>query len=230
MPTSTGRVVLVTGASGGLGQSVTGTFLKAGSTVAGVARSWAGKSFDGTFVPIEADLSTAQGAAGAVERAITAAGAVHAVVHLMGGFAGGQPVHQTDDETWDRMLSLNLSSAFRVFRAALPHLLSTGGGRIVAVGSRAGVEPSANLSAYNVSKAGLHALVKTLAAETRDSGITVNAVLPSIIDTRVNRAVMPSADFSRWVTPQSIAELLLWLTSDAAANVSGALIPVYGRA
>jgi NAD(P)-dependent dehydrogenase (short-subunit alcohol dehydrogenase family) len=103
-------------------------------------------------------------------------------------------------------------------------------GRIVAVGSRAGVEPAANLSAYNVSKAGLNTLIRTVALEGREHGITANVVMPSTIDTPANREGMPTADFSRWVTPAAIAGQILWLSSEAASDVSGALIPVYGRA
>jgi NAD(P)-dependent dehydrogenase (short-subunit alcohol dehydrogenase family) len=113
-------------------------------------------------------------------------------------------------------------------RAALPALLAAGRGRIVAVGSKTAIEPVATLSAYGVSKAGLVALVRTLALELKGTGITANAVLPSVIDTPANRAADPGADFSKWVAPESIAKLILWLASDAAADVNGAIIPIYG--
>jgi NAD(P)-dependent dehydrogenase (short-subunit alcohol dehydrogenase family) len=126
------------------------------------------------------------------------------------------------------MLDLNLNSAFYIMRAALPVLVAAGRGRIVAVGSKTAVEPVAKLSAYGVSKAGLVALVRTIALELRGTGVTANAVLPSVIDTPANRAADPSADFSRWVAPESIAGLILWLASSAAADVNGAVIPIYG--
>ena len=152
------------------------------------------------------------------------------LLHLVGGFAGGQPVWETRDDTWQRMLDLNLNTAFYMVRAVLPHMVAAGRGRIVAVGSRTGVEPAANFGAYGVSKAALTALIRTIAAEVRQTGVTANLVLPSVIDTDANRAASPTADFSRWVRPESIAALLLWLASDAAADVNGAAIPIYGRA
>lgn len=221
---------MVTGASGGLGDSVTKGFLETGARVAGVARSWRGKTFPGKFTPVEADLTLASGCQAAVEKVVSLAGGLDILVHVAGGFAGGEPVQKTDDATWDRMMGLNLNAAFYTFRAVLPHLLTKKRGRIIAIGSRAGLEHGANLSAYNVSKAGLHALVRTAAAEVRDSGITVNAILPSVIDTAANRTAMPSADFSHWVKPAAIVSALLWLASDDAADVNGALLPIYGRA
>ena len=224
------RVILVTGASGGLGPSVVQAFLDAGAAVAGVARKWGENPIPGTFIPLEADLTKPSECARTVEELIAAAGRIDVVIHVMGGFAGGQPVQQTGDSTWARMMDMNLNAAFYMFRAVLPHLVARGRGRIVAIGSRAGIENGPNLSAYNVSKAGLNALVRTAAAEVRDQGVTVNAILPSTIDTAANRAAMPDADFSRWVKPEAIAATLLWLASDAAADVNGALLPVYGRA
>jgi len=148
----------------------------------------------------------------------------------VGGFGGGQSVAETTDETWEKMLGLNLRSAYTIFRAVLPGMIKAGKGRIVAVGARAALDPMANFAAYSVSKTALVALVKTVALEVKDSGITANVVLPSVIDTPANRAAMPSADASKWVTPESIADLLVWLASDNARNVSGAAIPIYGRA
>jgi NAD(P)-dependent dehydrogenase (short-subunit alcohol dehydrogenase family) len=116
-----------------------------------------------------------------------------------------------------------------MFRAVLPGMVKAGHGRIVAVGSRAAVEPLASFAAYSVSKAALVTLVKTVALEVKDAGVTANVILPSVIDTPVNRAAMPSADVSKWVTPQSIAGLLVWLASDASHDVNGAAIPIYGR-
>ncbi len=127
-------------------------------------------------------------------------------------------------------MNVNLRTAFCAMRAVLPSMIAAGRGRIVAVGSRAAVEASPDFAAYAVSKAALVALVKNVAAEGKTSGVTANVVLPSIIDTRQNRATMPQADVSRWVAPESIAQAIVWLTSDAAADTSGAVIPIYGRA
>jgi NAD(P)-dependent dehydrogenase (short-subunit alcohol dehydrogenase family) len=224
-----GQVVMVTGASGGLGGAVVETFLTAGATVAAVARSISPRQDADRFVAISADLTTAPGAQAAVDETLQKARGLDVLVHVMGGFAGGQPVHATDDGTWDRMMNLNLRAAFLVARAVLPHMLHSRYGRIVAVGSRVGVESAAGLSAYGVSKAGLNALIKTIAIETREHGVTANVVMPSTIDTPGNRKAMPGADFSQWVTPEKIAQQILWLCSEAASDTSGALIPVYGR-
>lgn len=220
---------MVTGASGGLGGAVVETFLTAGATVAAVARSISPRQDADRFVAISADLTTAPGAQAAVDETLQKARGLDVLVHVMGGFAGGQPVHATDDGTWDRMMNLNLRAAFLVARAVLPHMLHSRYGRIVAVGSRVGVESAAGLSAYGVSKAGLNALIKTIAIETREHGVTANVVMPSTIDTPGNRKAMPGADFSQWVTPEKIAQQILWLCSEAASDTSGALIPVYGR-
>jgi NAD(P)-dependent dehydrogenase (short-subunit alcohol dehydrogenase family) len=179
---------------------------------------------------LEADLLRPHGARTAVGQTLAALGSLDGVAHLMGGFEGGRHVPDISDETWDRMLDLNLRSAFYVFRAALPHLIQARHGRLAAIGSRPAADPPAGLAAYSVSKAGLVALVRTIAAEGKDSGVTANIVLPSVIDTPSNRAANPGADYSKWVQPASIARLLVWLMSDSARDVSGAVIPVYGRA
>lgn len=153
-----------------------------------------------------------------------------ALVHVLGGFEGGDPVARMEASVWDRMLQLNLNAAFHMFRAALPGMLDAGHGRILAVGSRTAVEPAAGLSAYGVSKAGLVALIRTIALEVKNQGVTANVVLPSVIDTPANRKAMPKADFAKWVRPESIAKLLVWLASEEAADVNGAVIPIYGKA
>jgi NAD(P)-dependent dehydrogenase (short-subunit alcohol dehydrogenase family) len=224
------RVVLITGANGGLGQAVTRAFLNAGAVVAGVARSWTAQQPSEGLQFLEHDVTSPHGARRAVEEALARNRRLDIVLHLVGGFAGGQPVHQTEDETWRQMMDLNLHSAFYLFRAALPHLLEARRGRLIAIGSRTGAHPVRGLSAYGVSKAALLALVRTLALEVRGTGVTANIVLPSVIDTPANRAANPGADYSKWVTPESIAGLLLWLASDAAADVNGAAIPIYGGA
>jgi NAD(P)-dependent dehydrogenase (short-subunit alcohol dehydrogenase family) len=223
------QVVMVTGASGGLGAVVVDAFLAAGATVAGVARSMAPRDGGERFVAVSADLTTAAGARHAVQETLRNARGIDALVHTMGGFAGGQNVDAADDSTWDRMMDLNLRSAFLVTRAVLPHMIQARYGRVVAVGSRTGVQPAAGLAAYAVSKAGLHTLIQTIALETLASGITANAVLPGIIDTPANRKAMPNADFTRWVAPEKIAQQILWLCSETASDISGALIPIYGR-
>ncbi len=223
------KKVLITGATGGLGQAVVRAFVREGAVVAGVARRWPQDETPAGVLTIQADLTSPEGAETAVQALVERHGRIDAAVHLMGGFAMDGPVEATKVETWDRMMELNARSAFLVFRAALPWMLKAGSGRLLAVGSRAGAEGAPGAAAYAVSKAALHALVLNLAAELRQKGITVNAVLPGTIDTAANRAAMPKADFGKWVAPEKIAATLVWLASDQAAATSGALIPVYGR-
>jgi NAD(P)-dependent dehydrogenase (short-subunit alcohol dehydrogenase family) len=215
--------VLVTGANGGLGLSIMEAFLSVGAEVAGVARSWTEE--DARFMRISADLSHGDECV----RAVREAGDPDVLVHVLGGFAGGKTVDQTDEAVWDQMININLRSAFLMFRAALPPMLHKNQGRIVAIGSRVGVEPAATLSAYGVAKAGLVHLIRTMAAELKDTGVTANIVMPSTIDTEANRRAMPKADFSKWVRPESIAKVVVWLASDDARDVNGAVAPVYGR-
>jgi NAD(P)-dependent dehydrogenase (short-subunit alcohol dehydrogenase family) len=225
------RVVLITGARGGLGAAVTRAFRDAGSSVAAVDRSLpAQPNPDSRILEFNADLTAPQEAPRVVEAVKARFGRIDALVHLVGGFEGGMPVSQTGDGVWTRMLDLNLNCAFYTVRAVLPLMLEAGHGRIVAIGSRTAVEPAATLSAYGASKAALVALIRTVALEVRRPDITANVILPSVIDTPANRASNPGADFSKWVTPDSIARLLLWLASDEAADVNGAVIPIYGRA
>ena len=153
---------------------------------------------------------------------------IDALIHTAGGFAGGAPIHETDDATWESMWAANLWAGLNILRAVLPHMREQKRGRIVAIGSRAGVEPSANISAYAASKAALVSLVKTAALENRKLGITANVILPGTIDTPANRAGDPNGDHSKWVSPQKLASLALFLASDDASEITGAAIPVYG--
>ena len=215
-----GRVVLIAGASGALGTVVSQAFLEAGANVAAVSRSGSG---------ISADLAQPDQAAQAVQAVRARFGRLDVLLHLAGGFEGGTPVAQTADGVWSRMFDLNLNAAFYCARAVLPAMIEAKYGRIVAIGSKTAVEPVATLAAYGASKAALVALVRTIALEVKRSGVTANVVLPSVIDTPANRAADPTADFSRWVSPESIARLLLWLASESAADINGAVVPIYGR-
>ncbi len=218
--------VVITGAGGGLGIAVSKAFADSGATVIAVDRAWREKQ---PYVTLSVDLTTPGGAGAMIEQA-SEHGPIDALVHLVGGFRGGSPVAETTDGDWDMMMNVNVRVAFNAIRAALGPMLKARRGRIVAIGARAAVEPLPRFAAYAVSKAALVALIKNVAAEVKDSGITANAVLPSTIDTPANRQAMPNADFSKWVPPESIARLLKWLCSDQAADVNGAVIPIYGRA
>jgi len=197
-------------------------FLATGATVYGADLSWKHQRHENPrFHPLEANLLVAA----ECERVAALAAPVESLLHLVGGFADGT-VAETSDETWQKLLDLNLRTAYSIFRAVLPQMLKARRGRIVAIGSRAVVEPMPNFAAYNASKAALVSLVQTLAMEVRDNGITANVILPNIIDTAPNRAAMPSADFTKWVTPASIAGMLVWLTSEPARDVTGAVIKI----
>ena len=213
------RVVVITGATGGLGSAVAEAFKAVGDQVIGVSRS------SGDF---QADLTRPEQADALVKHVVELHGRLDVLVHTTGGFDSGGSVAETGLDVWQRMMDMNFQAALHTIRAVLPVLRS--GGRIIAVGSRAGVQLAAGLGAYSVSKAALNALVQTVALEVTDLGITANVVLPSTIDTSANRSSRPAEQGARWVTPQSIAGVILWLASDAAADVNGALVPVYGRA
>lgn len=224
------RVVLITGAKGGLGTSVTQAFLAAGATVAGSSKTIRDSDFPNPrFAAIPADLTVAESARQLVDKAIGRFGKIDALVHVMGGFAGGQPIPETTDETWDLMMNLNLRAAFNVLRAVIPPMRRAGRGRIVAISSRQAVEPAANLSAYNTSKAALVALIRTAALENQDAGITANTILPGAMNTEGNRQASPGADPSKWVQTEHVASIAAFLVSDAGAEINGAAIPVYGR-
>lgn len=223
------KVVAITGADGGLGRFVTCAFLNAGARVAGISNTVTDATFNHPgFVAVPASLDNADAASGALEQVTERLGRMDAVVHLVGGFAGGPEVEDTDDATFDRMIDANLRSAFYVFRAAIPKLREQGAGRILAVASRAAAHPRPGLGVYAASKAGLVSLIQTLALENRQAGVTANVVLPGTMDTPANRAANPDADPSKWVQPRDVASLLAYLASDAAAPISGAVIPIYG--
>jgi len=226
----TNRIVLITGAKGGLGSFVTEAFLSAGDSVVGTSKSIQASDFaNPRFVAMASDLTDAASAGQLVDCVIKRFQRIDTLVHVMGGFAGGKPIAETDDATWDRMMNLNLRSAFNIFRAAIPRMRAAGRGRIVAIASRAAAEPAANIAAYGASKAALVSLVRSAALENKDLGITVNAILPGTMNTDTNRKAEPAADFSRWVPPENVADLVVFLSSDAAAQITGAAIPIYGQ-
>ena len=224
------QVVLVTGASGGLGSYVTQAFLDAGATVVGVSRNIKQSDFNSpAFTAWPAEISTAAGARNMVEGVLGRFGRLDVAVHTVGGFAGGPPVAETDDATFQRMFDVNLNSTFYFLRAVLPVMRKTRNGRIIAIGSRAALEPGAGVGAYSASKAAMVSLMKTVALENKDAGITANVILPGTMDTPANRKAMPNADVSKWVQPVNVARLVTWLAGDAGKDVNGAAIPVYGN-
>ena len=234
----TGRVVLITGATGGLGASVVRTFAEEGARLVLTARREQELAAVTTDVGLDADRVLIVPAnitdVAEVERVVGSAldrfGVIDVVVHVSGGFKGGISVSETDLETWYFLIGLNLSSAFLVARAVLPAMLARGRGKLIFISSKAGSQPAANEVAYGASKGGLEILVRDLAEETRRHGVNVNAVSPSIIDTPANRKANPQADYSLWVQPESLAGVIHFLASDAARDIHGAIVPIYGNA
>jgi 3-oxoacyl-[acyl-carrier protein] reductase len=223
-----GKVVVVTGASGALGKVVAETALARGAKVAGV--DYAPSQAPATMNRMElggVDLSDTAAAKKAIDAVASHFGRLDALINIAGGFAF-ETVAEGDPKTWQRMYALNVLTALNASRSALPHLAASRSARIVNIGAIGGLQAGAGMGAYAASKAGVHRLTEALAAEWKGK-ITVNAVLPSIIDTPANRASMPKADFTKWVTPQELAEVILFLASDAAGAVTGALIPVSAR-
>jgi len=225
-----GKVVVVTGANGGLGTYVTQAFLDAGATVIGTSRKIHQSDFSNpSFTALAAEISSREGAQGLADQVVARFGRLDVLAHTVGGFAGGQSIADTDDATFQRMLDLNLSSVFHILRATIPALRQTGNGRIIAIGSRAALEPGAGVGAYSASKAAMVSLIKTVALENKDAGLTANVILPGTMDTAANRRSIPNADFSKWVHPSTVASLITWLACDAGKDVNGAVIPVYGN-
>lgn len=221
-----GKVVLVTGANGALGSEVTRVFLDAGARVIGVSRSIKQSDFaHDKFTALAGDATDAAEAARIVADVVSQFARIDVLVHVMGGFAAGK-LHETDDATWARMRDLNLTAAFYIFRAVIPHMRKARSGRILAVGSRVAHERHAGIAAYSATKLALASLIESVAAENKDAGITANIVLPGTMDTPANRT--PGADTSRWIPPRSVAELLLYLASDKGTHINGAAIPVSG--
>lgn len=223
------KISLITGANGGLGTHVTQAMLEAGFTVIGLAPKIKQSDFASpNFTALPAALDTREAARQAVDEAIKTFAKIDVLVHTVGGFSGGQPVHATDDASFQRMFDLNVNAAFHILRAVIPHMRQARTGRIIGIGSRAGEIPAATIGAYSASKAAFESLMRTVALENKDAGITANVILPGTIDTEANRKAMPGADTSQWVKPQTIASLIVWLARDAGTDVNGAAIPVYG--
>ena len=223
-----GKVVVITGALGALGRVVAETATARGAKVAGIDH--APSQLPATPERLElggVDLSDPVQARTAIDAAAQHFGRLDVLINIAGGFAF-ETVADGDDRTWQKMHALNVHTALNASRAALTHLTNSNAGRIVNIGAIGALQTGAGMGAYAASKSGVHRLTEALAAELKGK-ITVNAVLPSIIDTKANRASMPDTDFSKWVRPEELAEVILFLASDAASAVTGALIPVSGR-
>ncbi len=233
-----GKVVVVAGGTGGLGKAVTVGFLEAGANVivtyhneaefrallelTGPHRS----SLEGHQV----DVIDAPAVAGLLNGVLAQHGAVNVLVNTVGGYAGGVKLWDMETTVFDRMLDLNLRSGFVLARAVLPIMLKAGHGSIVNVAAKAAIDHGAGAAAYAASKAAAVAVMDSLAADAKGTGVRVNSILPSIIDTPANRQAMPDADFKTWPKPEDLANVILFLSSDFAKSIHGAAVPVYGNA
>ena len=226
-----GKRVAVTGAFGSLGVAVVNSLQAAGAEVAAIDRADAppataslGKArlFGGV------DLGAADAAQATLSKAAQALGGLDALVNIAGAFRW-EKLESGSLDTWDLLYRINLRTAVAASKAALPFLSESHGGRIINIGAMGAIKAGAGMGAYAASKAGIAKLTEALAEELKDRGITVNALLPSTIDTPPNRADMPKADFERWVKPSQLADVIVFLISDHASAITGALIPVAGR-
>jgi NAD(P)-dependent dehydrogenase (short-subunit alcohol dehydrogenase family) len=225
--------VLVAGGTGALGGAVLDELLERGHPVTTTwvvdeERERVEKHFEGRsgLMLVQADLMDPE----AVDEAVGGVDRLGAVVNLVGGFSMPGQVHESDIEDFEKQLRLNLRPGFLLARAAMPRLISNGGGAFVGVSARPALKPFAGAAGYITAKAGVLAFIRALDAEYRDDGVRSNAILPSVIDTPANRRSQPDADHSKWVPPQQIAKVVAFLVSDDSAPTSGAAIPVYGRA
>jgi NAD(P)-dependent dehydrogenase (short-subunit alcohol dehydrogenase family) len=224
-----GRTCLITGAAGNLGRAVAAAFAAGGASlilmdhrVEHLRSAYGGESEGRRFAL--ADLRDAQ----SVARALPAGTRIDVLCNIAGGFRMGEPVHETPDEVWELMLGLNAKSVINCARAVVPGMLAAGRGKIINIAAIAGLSGKANMGAYSASKSAVIRLTESMSSELRDKGINVNCILPSIIDTPQNRADMPKADPRRWVAPEALADVVLFLASGAARAIHGAAIPVTG--
>ena len=227
------QTVLITGAAGNLGRAVAAAFAAAGANLVLIdlnedaLKSVATKGAGGVLAQ-RADLADPAAIATAVDAAINRFGRIDALCNLAGGFAMGDKAHELSAEAWNNMMELNAGSVLRMSHAVVPHMLKQGGGKIVNIGANSALSGKAEMGAYVASKSAVIRLTETMAAELRSHNINVNCVLPSIIDTPQNRAAMPKADPKKWVAPEALADVLLFLCSPAARAIHGAAIPVVG--
>ena len=215
------RIVMVTGAAGNLGRAVGKAFSDLGATLV-LLDAKPGDSI------LQTDLRDARSVQQAIERTLERHGRIDVLCNIAGGFRMGPSVHETPDPDWDFLFDLNAKSVLHMARAVVPAMIRSGSGKIVNVGAYAAQRGAAAMGAYIASKSAVIRITETMAAELREKNINVNCVLPTIIDTPENRAAMPQADPRRWVSPHDLAEVIVFLASDAARAIHGAAIPVTG--
>lgn len=230
-----GKAVIVTGAAGTLAGEVARHFAAAGANVAlvDINRDALGGVLPGLNTAsvshcIQADLTDEDSVAGMVGEVMGRFGAIDVLANIAGGFTMGPRVHETDIKDWDFMLDLNAKSVFLTCRAVIPHMLTPSGGKIVNIAARVANEGKGRMAPYSVSKSAVARLTESLAAEYRNDNININCIMPGTIDTPGNRRDMPDADYSKWVAPAALAEVILFLASDGARAIHGASVPVFG--
>ncbi|RKU31402.1 3-oxoacyl-ACP reductase [Candidatus Poribacteria bacterium] len=232
------RNVLITGGTGILGSSVTKSFLTQGDNVAVTYLFDSEVDRFNEYYPelsekitfLYANVTEQDDIQKTLNTFLSKYEQLDILINIVGGFVGGIPTTELEEDRWDFMMNLNLKSVFLCCKAVIPHMTERGSGKIVNVSARAGLKGEAGMSAYCVSKGGVKTLTESLSAEVMDSGINVNCIMPSIMDTPMNREAMPDEDYSRWVKTDDVANVISFLVSDAAAIINGAAIPVYGRA
>ena len=228
---------MITGGTGNLGRSTALAFADAGARVVVVDHDeekqnilyadWAAGDRHLLMTPF--DVTSPPDAFRLVAECVGKTGSIDVLINTVGGYRGGNPVQETDPETWDALMALNAGSVFLLARAVVPQMLEQGHGKIVNISARSGAMGTSGQSAYSASKAAVISLTETMSAELRRKGINVNCILPGTIDTPENRKAMPKADAGRWVAPESLASVILFLASDAARDVHGVALPVYGQ-
>jgi len=230
------RVVIITGAVGNLGRAAAQAFQRAGAHTVLVDRAADRLPQAYADIVVSPDhlllggvnLGDEAAIAGAIGSAVERFGHVDVLVNTVGAWRGGAPTHETPLADWDLMFAANLRPTLLACRAVAPHFLAQHSGRIVNVAARGGLSGDAGNAAYSAAKSAVLRLTESLSAELKSSGVNVNAILPSTIDTPQNRAAMPAADYAKWVQPEAIADVIMFLASDAARAIHGAAIPVYG--
>ena len=232
-----GKIVVVAGGTGGLGRAISQAFINEGATTVVTYRKEeeflalkdAAGSNQSLLEGHPVDVTNESAAAALISQVLSAHGTIDALVNAVGGYAGGVNLWDTSTATLDQMLALNLRSGYALVRAVLPAMLKAHHGSIVNVAAKAAFDHGAGAGAYAASKAAAVALMDSLAADCKGTGVRVNSILPSIIDTVANRKAMPDADFATWPKPQDIAQVILFLSCDSAKTIHGAAIPVYGN-
>ena len=224
----TDRTVVITGASGNLGRAVAKAFAELGARLALLDLKQGDLKDSPNQIFLATNLLDADSVGTAVGKALERFGRIDVLCNIAGGFRMGAPVHETKEKDWDFLFGLNARSVLNAARAAVPVMLEGGGGKIVNIGAFAAQHGAANMGPYIASKSAVIRLTETMAAELREKNVNVNCVLPTIIDTPENRAAMPNADPRKWVAPQDLAAVIVFLASDAARAIHGAAIPVTG--